>query len=73
MTYLQEILKLSTSERVLLVEAIWDSIVSESNTNKADLNPQTKTMLDERLKTHLKNPTTGSSWQEVKDRVSKDL
>lgn len=30
---LAEIMKLSVSERMLLVEAIWDSIANESNTN----------------------------------------
>ncbi len=72
MTHLmQDILKLSIPERILMVEAIWDSI-AESEEN-LELTEETKQLLDERLEAHLKNPEEGSDWVEVKTRIKKRL
>ncbi|MCK5907865.1 MAG: addiction module protein [Flavobacteriales bacterium] len=68
---MQDILKLSLSERILIVEAIWDSI-SEKESD-IELSQDTKILLDERLASHKKNPNEGSSWDDVKSRISNQL
>jgi putative addiction module component (TIGR02574 family) len=64
-----EIRNLPVSERLKLVEAIWDSI-----TESPDQVPLTKAqlaVLEERLAEYEKNPDAGSSWEEVKERILK--
>jgi putative addiction module component (TIGR02574 family) len=64
---LKDILNLSVSERILIVEAIWDSIPETEET--LGLSDETKQLLDERLAAHVDNPNEGSSWEEVKSRI----
>jgi putative addiction module component (TIGR02574 family) len=64
---LNEIMKLSIAERILLVEAIWDSIPNEGD--NSDLSPKAKRLLDQRLAAHTANPEAGSSWEDVKARL----
>jgi len=64
---LKDILNLSVSERILIVEAIWDSIPETEKT--LGLSDETKQLLDERLATHIDNPNEGSTWEEVKTRI----
>jgi putative addiction module component (TIGR02574 family) len=64
---LKDILNLSVSERILMVEAIWDSIPETEET--LGLSDETKQLLDERLAAHVDNPNEGSSWEEVKSRI----
>ncbi|MDD2563844.1 MAG: addiction module protein [Salinivirgaceae bacterium] len=68
---LQDILKLSVSERILIVEAIWDSIAEGER--GIDLSSETKQIIDERLELHRKNPTEGSSWNDIKARINSQL
>lgn len=64
---LNEISKLSLSERIQLVEDIWDSIAADS---KAVLVTEAqKQELDRRLDNYAKNPQAGSSWEEVKKLI----
>lgn len=65
---LNEILKLSVPERILIVEAIWDSITSEKESYK--LTEEHKKILNERLEEY-KKTKTGSTWQEVKKRIKR--
>lgn len=64
---MQDILKMSVPERILMVEAIWNSIVE--NDEQVELSAETKQLLDERLEAHKSNPKEGSSWDEVKARI----
>ncbi|ASB50176.1 addiction module protein [Alkalitalea saponilacus] len=64
---MQDILKLSVSERILMVEAIWDSIAESDE--QVELSEETKQLLEERLEGHKNNPEEGSSWDEVKARI----
>lgn len=68
--YLSQILKLSVSERLLLVEAIWDSIVDEKE-NKSDYNLSQEQIkfLEEEIENYSKNPSEGGTWQEIKNRI----
>jgi len=68
---MQDILKLSLSERILIVEAIWDSISEKEG--DIDLSQDTMTLLDERLTSHERNPDEGSSWDDVKNRLTNQL
>ncbi|MEA3317032.1 MAG: addiction module protein [Bacteroidota bacterium] len=56
---MKDILKLSVSERILMVEAIWDSIAEKDN--KLELTDETKQLLDQRITAHKNNPNEGSS------------
>lgn len=68
---MQNILKLSVSERILMVEAIWESIAEDEES--LNLTPETKQLLDKRLEAHRKDPVEGSTWEEVKARIKKQL
>lgn len=64
---MQNILSLSISERILMVEAIWDSIEMEEE--KVDLSPELIDLLDQRLDQHHNTKEEGSSWEDVKKRL----
>jgi len=68
--YLSDILKLSVAERILLVEAIWDSIANEKK-NPYKLSDAQIHILEEEMASYSKNPDEGSSWDEIKKRVLK--
>lgn len=61
---LQNYKNLSTSEKVLLVEEIWDSIAED----KIALTKEHKELLDERLSI-LKNTTKRTTWEKIKKNV----
>ena len=60
-------LKLSIPERIQLVEDIWDTIASE--TESIELTENEKKIIDERLEAYHKNPDAGSPWDEVYKRI----
>jgi putative addiction module component (TIGR02574 family) len=64
---LNDILNLSVSERILIVEAIWDSI--SENEQTVALSEESRQLLEDRLKAHQNNPNEGSSWEDVKSRI----
>jgi len=68
---LENIKKLSVSERILIIEDIWDSIIS----SKEDfpITDEQKKELDSRLEAYNKNPKEGKSWKEVKDNIQSQL
>ncbi len=68
---MKDILKLSVSERILMVEAIWDSIADSDE--KLELNEETKQLLEKRLEAHNENKEEGSSWADVKARIKKQF
>jgi putative addiction module component (TIGR02574 family) len=68
---MNEILKLSPSERISIVEAIWDSLADKDT--QLDISAETKQLLDKRLEEHHRHPEEGSGWNEVKARIKKHL
>jgi putative addiction module component (TIGR02574 family) len=68
---LQDILKLSVPERILMVEAIWDSIAEKEG--QMEISSEAKQLLDDRLESHKRNQIEGSSWTEVKARIKEQL
>ena len=64
---LNQVNKLSVSERILIVESIWDSILSSQEI--ISVTEQQKSELDKRLKDYKNNPESGSSWTDAKKRI----
>ena len=65
-TTLQGIQQLSVSERIQLVEDIWDSIATAPES--LGLTENQRQELDNRLEAHFQDPN-GSSWADVKSRL----
>jgi putative addiction module component (TIGR02574 family) len=63
------ILDLSISERIQLVEDIWDSIAEVPDS--LDLTEEQKKELDRRLDSYHQDPTGGSPWEDVLRRIRK--
>ncbi len=68
---MKDILNLSVTERMFMVEAIWDSIINDPKSENLEVSDAIKKELDNRIKSHLKNPTQGSTWEEAKARILK--
>ena len=58
---------LSFSEKLLLVEDLWDELARQPN--GIPLSNRVKTELDRRYAEYLANPAEGSSWDDVKRRL----
>ncbi len=59
----------TVSERVLLVEDIWDSVATIPDA--IPLTDKQREELDRRLAAYHKDPNTGSPWEEVKSRIAR--
>lgn len=68
-TALKDILKLSVAERILLAEAIWDSIATETD---IELTEAQKREIDKRLSLYEKGETKTYTWEEVKHRLKSE-
>jgi putative addiction module component (TIGR02574 family) len=66
-TILNEALKLNVSERLQLVQDIWDSIASFPEA--VELTEAQRQELDKRLQAYHANPNSGISWEELKARL----
>jgi putative addiction module component (TIGR02574 family) len=66
-TQLAEISKLSVSERIQLVEDIWDTIASEPDA--VPLNAEQRAILDIRIDEQQANPGVGRPWSDVRERI----
>lgn len=64
---LEEILELSVSERIQLVQDIWDSIAQIPGT--LELDEEQKLELRSRLAFHREHPETGISWEDLKQKI----
>ena len=62
-----EIQKLTISERILLAEALWDSIAKDDA--EIQLTESQKHELDKRLAAFDADNESGSDWQTVKERI----
>jgi putative addiction module component (TIGR02574 family) len=65
---IREILKLSVTERLRLVEDIWDSIAASPDA--LPVTDAQRRELDRRLAEYRSNPTAGRTWEEVRDSLS---
>ena len=64
----QNILELTTSERIQLVQDIWDSVTIK--TDEIPITDSQKQELDRRLDSWEKNPAQRSKWEEVKQKFN---
>ena len=62
-----DILSLSIAERVQLVEDIWDSVAEAPES--IPLTEDEKVELDRRLDAYHQNPSEGSPWGMVRERI----
>ena len=62
-----DVMSLSVSERIQLVEDIWDSIAEVPET--VPLSDEQKAELDRRLDAYHQNPDEGSPWGMVRERI----
>jgi putative addiction module component (TIGR02574 family) len=62
-----EMSQLSIAERIQLAEDLWDSILDRQDEVK--LNQAQQQELDRRLEQHRQDPSSGSSWEVVKQRL----
>ena len=62
-----DVLELSISERIQLVEDIWDTIACEPEA--IALSEEEKRVIDDRLKAYHSNPDLGAPWQDVYKRI----
>lgn len=60
-------LNLPISERIQLVAEIWDSIAECPE--QIELSAATRRLLRKRLAAYRANPSAGSPWAEVRDRI----
>ena len=67
---IDDLRKLPVPERLELVETLWDSIAADAHL--LPLIGQQAEELDRRLADHDANPTAGTSWDEVRDRMQKN-
>ncbi|MDJ1183863.1 addiction module protein [Roseofilum casamattae] len=66
---LNEITALSVEDRILLVQAIWDSIAAEQV--YPDLTEAQKHELDRRINSYDRDPDNVLTWEEIKASVRK--
>ncbi|NEQ41249.1 MAG: addiction module protein [Okeania sp. SIO3I5] len=64
---IEQILQLSISERLELIENIWNSITDIPDA--IELTEKQKQELDYRLELYEQNSARGSNWEEVKQRI----
>jgi putative addiction module component (TIGR02574 family) len=60
-------LELSISERIQLVEDIWDTITAKASS--IELTNEEKSIIDARLEKYHQNPESGSPWKDVYKRI----
>jgi len=65
----KDLLKLPVAERLRLVEDLWDSIAAVPEA--VELTEEQRRELDERLAQYHEDPTSGSPWKDVKERILK--
>ncbi|GAA6620108.1 addiction module protein [Scytonema sp. NUACC26] len=66
-----EISQLSIAERIQLAEDLWDSILEQQD--EVPLTDAQQQELDLRLERYHQEPTSGSTWEEVKQRLGFSL
>ena len=62
-----EILELSVTEKLRIVEEIWDSIVKNPDT--LSITGEERAELDKRLQEYRENPTEGIEWNQLKIKL----
>jgi len=66
-----DIHSLSTSERILLAEQLWDSVHDKSD--EITLTPEQKELLEARLAAYEEDGDPGDTWENVRARIESSL
>lgn len=66
-----EIKRLSRSEKLLLINDLWDDLAVRENDQP--LSHEQEEMLDERYEQFVADPAQGKSWSEVKKELNEKL
>ena len=64
---IDEIASLNISQKIMLVEEIWDSIAQEQG--QVAITNEERAILDERLSSFEANPDDVISWDEIKQKL----
>lgn len=67
---LEEVLKLPTEERLLLAEALWDS-VEDASESSWDISEEWRNEIERRYRLYKEGKMKLFTWDEVKERLSK--
>jgi putative addiction module component (TIGR02574 family) len=67
---LAELLKLSASDRVEIVMALWESLSETERAGQLALTLEQEAELDRRLAEHIANPASAVSWDEVRRKLA---
>ncbi len=67
---IKEILKLGVSDRIELVEGIWDSVVEDPGA--LPVTEAQKHELDRRLAEYRVNPNAGRTWEDVRRSLDRE-
>lgn len=65
-TLIKELTRLNKNEKIMLVEALWDSIASDPD--QVGLPDHHKTILEERLETLEKDTEKGKPWSKIRQK-----
>ncbi|MDO9048729.1 MAG: addiction module protein [Methylobacter sp.] len=71
-TVTTEYMKLSVSERIQLVEDIWDSIAAEAPDDALGLSQTQKAELHRRVAAHHADPSSAVPWELVRAKLFSD-
>ena len=66
---LMKIQQLSTAEKIVLAEEIWESVRADEDS--VPITDEQRTELDKRLSAYELDGKLGASWESVKSRISK--
>jgi putative addiction module component (TIGR02574 family) len=66
-----DVMRLSKSEKILLLNDLWDDI--SSRPDELSLTKSQEKLLDERYEQFVKNPQEGELWETVRERIKKML
>jgi putative addiction module component (TIGR02574 family) len=65
-TLIKELSRLNKNEKIILVEALWDSIASDPE--QVDVPEHHKSILEKRLQTLDEDTANGKPWDEVREK-----
>lgn len=65
-TLIKELTQLSKNEKLLLVEALWDSIASDPD--QLEVPEHHKNILEKRLQSFEEDKASGSSWDKIREK-----
>ena len=68
---LHEARRLSVSERIEFVEAIWDTVAEDATVEALPLSAGHRAEVERRLEDWQAHPDDGSSWEEVRQRLER--